>query len=92
MSAYLRNRRVRIALALFALGSVPLAVVALLAPWAAPLLIALSGLWLVTFWPAVFCLAAGIVQVRGQISRGAPRARPITGSRDATTPPAAGRG
>jgi len=23
-------------------------------------------LWLVTFWPAVFLLAAGIVQVRGQ--------------------------
>jgi hypothetical protein len=45
---------------------VPLAVVALLAPWAAPLLTALSGLWLVTFWPAVFCLAAGIVQVRGE--------------------------
>ena len=66
MNAYLRNRWVRIALALVALGSVPLAVVALLAPWAAPLLTVLEGLWLFTFWPFVFFLAVGIVQVRGQ--------------------------
>lgn len=66
MNAYLRNRRVRIALVLFALGSVPLAVVALLAPWAAPALILLEGVWLFTFWPAVFLLAADIVQVRSK--------------------------
>ena len=66
MNAYLRNRWIRIALALFALGSVPLAVVALLAPWAAPVLTVLGGVWLFTFWPFVFFLAVGIVQVRGQ--------------------------
>ncbi|MGB7739774.1 MAG: hypothetical protein WBM03_11740 [Steroidobacteraceae bacterium] len=66
MNAYLRNRWIRIALVLFALGSVPLAVVALLAPWAAPALIALQAVWLFTFWPAVFFLAVGIVQVRGE--------------------------
>ena len=69
MNAYLRNRWVRIALALFALGTVPLAAVAVLvavAPWLAPALIALQGLWLFTFWPFVFFLAVGIVQVRGQ--------------------------
>jgi hypothetical protein len=66
VKAYLRNRWVRIALALFALGSVPLAVVALLAPWAAPLLVVLEGVWLFTFWPFVFFLAVGMVQVRGE--------------------------
>ena len=69
MNAYLRNRWVRIALALFALGSVPLAAVAVLvavAPWLASALVALQGLWLFTFWPFVLFLAVGIVQVRGQ--------------------------
>ena len=69
MKAYLRNRWVRIALALFALGSVPLAAVAVLvvvAPWLAPALVVLQGVWLFTFWPFVFCLAVGIVQVRGE--------------------------
>jgi len=69
MKRYLKNRWVRIAIALFALGSVPLAAVAffvLVAPWAAPALVVLEGLWLVTLWPAVLCLAGGIVQVRGQ--------------------------
>ena len=40
--------------------SVPPAMVALLAP----LRVALQGLWLFTFWPFVFFLAVGIVQVR----------------------------
>lgn len=68
MNVYLRNRWVRIALALFAIGSVPLATVALLvvvAPWLAPALGVLAGVWLFTFWPFVFFLAVGIVQVRG---------------------------
>ena len=69
MKGYLRNRWVRIGIGLFALGSVPLAVLALLAvvmPWVAPALAVGELLWLVTLWPAVFFLAAGIVQVRGQ--------------------------
>jgi len=67
MKEYLRNRWVRIAIALFALGSIPLAVLALLAvvmPWFAPALAVGELLWLVTLWPGVFFLAAGIVQVR----------------------------
>ena len=59
----------RIAIGLFALGSIPLAVLALLAvglPWLAPALAVGELLWLVTLWPAVFLLAAGIVQVRGK--------------------------
>jgi hypothetical protein len=69
MQRYLRNRWVRIAIGLFLLGSLPLAASALLAiaipalAWTFPLG---ELLWLVTFWPAVFLLAAGIVQVRGQ--------------------------
>ena len=69
MKAHLRNRWVRMAIALFALGSVPLAAVAILSlvlPWAAPALVVLTGLWLFTLGPAVLCLAGGIVQVRGQ--------------------------
>jgi hypothetical protein len=69
MSQYLRNRWVRIAIALFALGSVPLGLVALLATlgvWTAPAMFVPGLLWVLTFWPAVFFLAAGIVQVRGQ--------------------------
>lgn len=68
MRRYLRNRWVRMAIGLFALGSVPLAVLALtaiLVPAAAALAVG-ELLWLITFWPAVFLLAAGIVQVRGQ--------------------------
>lgn len=67
MSRYLKNRWIRIAIGLFALGSVPLAVLALLAIVAPPLAVAFpigEVLWLVTFWPAVFLFAAGIVQVR----------------------------
>jgi hypothetical protein len=66
---YLGNRWVRIAIVLFAIGSVPLALSALLAIVAPPLAVAFpigEVLWLVTFWPAVFLLAAGIVQVRGE--------------------------
>lgn len=70
MKLYLSNRWVRIAIALFALGSVPLGISVLLAAlgaWAAPpLLMPGLALWLFTFWPAVFFLAVGIVQVRGQ--------------------------
>jgi hypothetical protein len=69
MKRYLGNRWIRIAIALFALGSIPLAVLALLAvvmPWLAPALAVGELLWLVTLWPAVFLLAAGIVQVRGE--------------------------
>lgn len=62
MKRYLQNRWIRIALALFALGSVPLALLSALAP---PLLLP-EFLFIVTFWPAVFFLAVGIVQVRGQ--------------------------
>jgi hypothetical protein len=69
MSRYLKNRWIRIAIALFLLGSAPLAALALLAIAAPPLAVAFpigEVLWLVTFWPAVFLLAAGIVQVRGE--------------------------
>ena len=69
MRRYLSNRWVRIAIGLFALGSVPLAVLALLSlvmPALAPLMAIGTLLWMLTFWPAVFLLAAGIVQVRGQ--------------------------
>ena len=69
MRRYLQNRWVRIAIGLFALGSGPLAVLALLSlvmPALAPLMAIGTLLWLVTFWPAVLLLAAGIVQVRGQ--------------------------
>ncbi len=69
MKRYLGNRWIRIAIGLFALGSIPLAVLALLVvgmPWLAPALAVGELLWLVTLWPAVFLLAAGIVQVRGQ--------------------------
>jgi hypothetical protein len=69
MKRYLGNRWIRIAIGLFALGSIPLAVLALLAvgmPWLAPALAVGELLWLVTLWPAVFLLAAGIVQVRGK--------------------------
>jgi len=65
---YLRNRWIRIAIGLFLLGSVPLAFLALLAMALPALAVAFpigELLWLVTFWPAVFLLAAGIVQVRG---------------------------
>jgi len=54
---------------LFLLGSVPLGLLALLAIVLPPLAVAFpigEVLWLVTFWPAVFLLAAGIVQVRGE--------------------------
>ena len=69
MKRYLGNRWIRIAIGLFALGSIPLAVLALLVvgmPWLAPALAVGELLWLVTLWPAVFLLAAGIVQVRGE--------------------------
>ena len=69
MKRYLANRWIRIAIGLFALGSIPLAVLALLVvgmPWLAPALAVGELLWLVTLWPAVFLLAAGIVQVRGK--------------------------
>ncbi len=69
MRRHLGNRWIRIAIGLFALGSIPLAVLALLAvgmPWLAPALAVGELLWLVTLWPAVFLLAAGIVQVRGK--------------------------
>ena len=65
--AYLRNRWIRIAIGLFLLGSVPLALLALLSlvvPALAPFMAAATLLWMLTFWPAVFLLAAGIVQVR----------------------------
>ena len=69
MRRYLRNRWIRIAIGLFLLGSVPLGLLALLAIVLPPLAVAFpigEVLWLVTFWPAVFLLAAGIVQVRGE--------------------------
>ena len=69
MRRYLQNRWIRIAVGLFLLGSVPLAVLALLAIMVPPAAVAFpigEVLWLVTFWPAVFLLAAGIVQVRGE--------------------------
>lgn len=69
VTAYLRNRWVRLGIGLLLLGSVPLAVLALLAvvmPWLAPALAVGEILWLITLWPTVFLLAAGIVQVRGQ--------------------------
>jgi hypothetical protein len=69
MRRYLENRWVRIAIGLFALGSMPLAALALLSlvmPALAAAMAAGTLLWLITFWPAVFLLAAGIVQVRGQ--------------------------
>ena len=68
MRRYLKNRWIRIAIGLFLLGSVPLALLALLAIAVPPMAVAFpigEVLWLVTFWPAVFLLAAGIVQVRG---------------------------
>ena len=68
MRRYLRNRWIRIAIGLFLLGSVPLAFLALLALALPALAVAFpigELLWLVTFWPAVLLLAAGIVQVRG---------------------------
>jgi len=40
--------------------------VAVVMPSLAPALAVGELLWLVTFWPAVFVLAAGIVRVRGQ--------------------------
>jgi hypothetical protein len=70
MRRYLSNRWVRIAIGLFALGSVPLAVLALLSlvmPALAPLMAPGTLLWMLTFWPAVLLLAAGIVQVRGEM-------------------------
>ena len=69
MRRYLQNRWIRIAIGLFALGSVPLAVLALLAIVVPPAAVAFpigELLWMITFWPAVFLLAAGIVQVRGE--------------------------
>ena len=69
MRRYLQNRWIRIAVGLLLLGSLPLAVLAVLAIVAPPAVVAFpigEVLWLVTFWPAVFFLAAGIVQVRGQ--------------------------
>lgn len=69
MRRYLENRWIRIAIGLFLLGSVPLAVSALLAIAVPALAFAFplgELLWLITFWPAVFLLAAGIVQVRGE--------------------------
>lgn len=69
MRRYLKNRWIRIAIGLFAVGSVPLAVLALLTlamPALAPLMAVGILLWMLTFWPAVFMLAAGIVQVRGE--------------------------
>ena len=67
MGAYLRNRWIRIAIGLFLLGAVPLALLALLSlvmPALAPFMAVATLLWMITFWPAVFLLAAGIVQVR----------------------------
>ena len=69
MRRYLQNRWIRMAIGLFALGSVPLAVLALLAIVVPPTAVAFpigELLWMITFWPAVFLLAAGIVQVRGE--------------------------
>jgi hypothetical protein len=69
MRRYLKNRWIRIAIGLFLLGSVPLAVLALLSvvmPALAPFMAVGTLLWMLTFWPAVFLLAAGIVQVRGE--------------------------
>jgi hypothetical protein len=69
MSRHAKNRWIRIAIGLFLLGSVPLALLALLAIAVPPVAVAIpigEVLWLFTFWPAVFLLAAGIVQVRGQ--------------------------
>ena len=69
MKRYLKNRWIRIAIGLFVLGSVPLAALAMLAAVVPPAAVAFpigEVLWLVTFWPAVFLLAAGIVQVRGE--------------------------
>ena len=69
MRRYLQNRWIRIAIGLFLLGSVPLAVLAVLSlviPTLAPLMAIGTLLWMLTFWPAVFLLAAGIVQVRGE--------------------------
>ena len=68
MRRYLKNRWIRIAIGLFLVGSLPLGLLALLAIVVPPLAVAFpigEVLWLVTFWPAVFLLAAGIVQVRG---------------------------
>ena len=68
MRRYRENRWIRLAIGLFLLGSVPLAFLALLAMAVPALAVAFpigELLWLVTFWPAVFLLAAGIVQVRG---------------------------
>jgi hypothetical protein len=42
------------------------AVLVVVAPWLAPALVVLQGVWLFTFWPFVFFLAVGIVQVRGE--------------------------
>jgi hypothetical protein len=69
MRRYLKNRWIHITIGLFLLGSVPLAVLALLAIAVPPLAVAFpigEVLWLVTFLSAVFLLAAGIVQVRGE--------------------------
>lgn len=69
MRRYLQNSWIRIAIGLFLVGSVPLAVLALLAIVVPPAAVAFpigEVLWLVTFWPAVFLLAAGIVQARGE--------------------------
>jgi hypothetical protein len=69
MRRYLQNRWIRIAIGLFALGSVPLALFALLSPVIpvlAPLMAIGTLLWMLTFWPAVLLLAVGIVQVRGE--------------------------
>ena len=70
MRRYLQNRWIRIAIGLFLLGSVPLAVLAVLSlvmPALAPLMAIGTLLWMLTFWPALFLLAAGIVQVRGEM-------------------------
>jgi hypothetical protein len=67
MGAYLKNRWIRIAIGLFLLGSVPLALLALLSlvmPALVPFMPIATLLWMLTFWPAVLLLAAGIVQVR----------------------------
>jgi len=69
MRRYLQNRWIRMAIGLFLLGSVPLALLALLAIVVPPSAVAFpigELLWMITFWPAVFLLAAGIVQVRGE--------------------------
>lgn len=68
MRRYLRNRWIRLAIGLFMLGSAPLATFALLPsvmPALVPFIAIGTLLWVRTFWPAVFFLAAGIVQVRG---------------------------